>query len=112
MIRRPPRSTLFPYTTLFRSLLQHQELGIARLAAATTSGDDEVRAFGIGRLHDRVRAGLRLPLAKAEHQLVMACLRDSFSNPAFPGDQVRRWLARRVGGPTLPAFSPSPPRPS
>src|SRR3712207_7709577 len=24
MIRRPPRSTLFPYTTLFRSLLQEQ----------------------------------------------------------------------------------------
>src|SRR5256885_7046746 len=23
MIRRPPRSTLFPYTTLFRSVLQH-----------------------------------------------------------------------------------------
>src|SRR3989442_5786632 len=26
MIRRPPRSTLFPYTTLFRSRLQHREL--------------------------------------------------------------------------------------
>src|SRR2546430_9306655 len=25
MIRRPPRSTLFPYTTLFRSLLQQPE---------------------------------------------------------------------------------------
>src|SRR2546422_1690539 len=24
MIRRPPRSTLFPYTTLFRSLLRHR----------------------------------------------------------------------------------------
>src|SRR2546427_7538914 len=24
MIRRPPRSTLFPYTTLFRSLRDHQ----------------------------------------------------------------------------------------
>src|SRR2546422_6180729 len=24
MIRRPPRSTLFPYTTLFRSLVLHQ----------------------------------------------------------------------------------------
>src|SRR3712207_8548465 len=24
MIRRPPRSTLFPYTTLFRSLVQRQ----------------------------------------------------------------------------------------
>src|SRR5260221_9879764 len=28
MIRRPPRSTLFPYTTLFRSLLQ-PDLGLA-----------------------------------------------------------------------------------
>src|SRR2546425_5631962 len=25
MIRRPPRSTLFPYTTLFRSVLHRQE---------------------------------------------------------------------------------------
>src|SRR6478672_12983444 len=25
MIRRPPRSTLFPYTTLFRSLLRHRD---------------------------------------------------------------------------------------
>src|SRR2546430_8771798 len=25
MIRRPPRSTLFPYTTLFRSLLQRKD---------------------------------------------------------------------------------------
>src|SRR5256885_7575139 len=30
MIRRPPRSTLFPYTTLFRSVAQ----GIGRLMAA------------------------------------------------------------------------------
>src|SRR5256885_8016671 len=27
MIRRPPRSTLFPYTTLFRSLLESGEIG-------------------------------------------------------------------------------------
>src|SRR6266571_6039582 len=27
MIRRPPRSTLFPYTTLFRSTLRHFERG-------------------------------------------------------------------------------------
>src|SRR2546425_7273037 len=26
MIRRPPRSTLFPYTTLFRSLVGEQEM--------------------------------------------------------------------------------------
>src|SRR3712207_7665010 len=34
MIRRPPRSTLFPYTTLFRSALRHQP---AQLDAADDS---------------------------------------------------------------------------
>src|SRR5258707_8917293 len=33
MIRRPPRSTLFPYTTLFRSLVRHgvaeEDIGLA-----------------------------------------------------------------------------------
>src|SRR2546430_12195160 len=29
MIRRPPRSTLFPYTTLFRSLLRAQKAQIS-----------------------------------------------------------------------------------
>src|SRR2546425_12960742 len=29
MIRRPPRSTLFPYTTLFRSLVYGVALGVA-----------------------------------------------------------------------------------
>src|SRR2546425_11851212 len=35
MIRRPPRSTLFPYTTLFRSL------GVERKAGFGTAIDDE-----------------------------------------------------------------------
>src|SRR3712207_7817235 len=34
MIRRPPRSTLFPYTTLFRSLPAPDALGQLRLADA------------------------------------------------------------------------------
>src|SRR5256712_10122247 len=33
MIRRPPRSTLFPYTTLFRSYLRSQEWIPPHLAA-------------------------------------------------------------------------------
>src|SRR3712207_7458950 len=33
MIRHPPRSPLFPYTTLFRSILQRPPLGAAHLAA-------------------------------------------------------------------------------
>src|SRR3712207_8641344 len=35
MIRRPPRSTLFPYTTLFRSsFLLHEVLGLGQLEQA------------------------------------------------------------------------------
>src|SRR3712207_7667629 len=45
MIRRPPRSTLFPYTTLFRSLRRRRpgrwaSLGLAALTAASL-------AFGV-----------------------------------------------------------------
>src|SRR3989442_7523183 len=42
MIRRPPRSTLFPYTTLFRSELHREEwgevLGPDRLAGPRVEG--------------------------------------------------------------------------
>src|SRR2546422_2871980 len=34
MIRRPPRSTLFPYTTLFRSLSAEHGTGVAELLDA------------------------------------------------------------------------------
>src|SRR5258707_11830414 len=46
MIRRPPRSTLFPYTTLFRSLLLLD--GMRRLAVAV-EGDADGDAFRAGR---------------------------------------------------------------
>src|SRR2546425_5605903 len=42
MIRRPPRSTLFPYTTLFRSHLVH---------AVPGQGDPESRFDDDGELH-------------------------------------------------------------
>src|SRR2546425_13337016 len=43
MIRRPPRSTLFPYTTLFRSHLLDRDHGYSRLAerlGGATRGHD------------------------------------------------------------------------
>src|SRR5256885_10706502 len=43
MIRRPPRSTLFPYTTLFRSIGVELLVGIAVLAAAAAIGSWLVR---------------------------------------------------------------------
>src|SRR3712207_9189620 len=42
MIRRPPRSTLFPYTTLFRSLAKEQSQAAANhpIGLMTTANDD------------------------------------------------------------------------
>src|SRR3712207_8314908 len=37
MIRRPPRSTLFPYTTLFRSLAAHRRFREANLVTIPVS---------------------------------------------------------------------------
>src|SRR5438067_10754593 len=47
MIRRPPRSTLFPYTTLFRSLLALPELVGGRQAFARP-GRGQQHAFLAG----------------------------------------------------------------
>src|SRR5688572_31192809 len=54
MIRRPPRSTLFPYTTLFRSS------GRERDAPCDPSG----RHGFAGRVHGRVQADLRHALLR------------------------------------------------
>src|SRR3712207_8050279 len=43
MIRRPPRSTLFPYTTLFRSAKRSAESAADREGIAQQIGDAEAR---------------------------------------------------------------------
>src|SRR2546430_12495624 len=48
MIRRPPRSTLFPYTTLFRSYWGGSQGGwVAPLAANRARVDFVIVAFGL-----------------------------------------------------------------
>src|SRR2546422_6442053 len=45
MIRRPPRSTLFPYTTLFRSHAERRDLRLAQRDAR--DAPEELRVLGI-----------------------------------------------------------------
>src|SRR5256885_11510416 len=45
MIRRPPRSTLFPYTTLFRSASIPGQKLFDKMAASPESLLDEAKAF-------------------------------------------------------------------
>src|SRR3712207_6975333 len=54
MIRRPPRSTLFPYTTLFRSLVG-RDLKVSALAAGSQPEEDAVTAVGMQTLLGRLR---------------------------------------------------------
>src|SRR2546422_7089267 len=55
MIRRPPRSTLFPYTTLFRSLGDHADRGdhalmrVRNIGGVVIEGRERADATG----HDR-----------------------------------------------------------
>src|SRR2546426_3471886 len=85
MIRRPPRSTLFPYTTLFRSLYgvaRHPDPGDAgRGAASAQPWPDRVRAPArrAGRseehtseLQSPCNLVCRLLLEKKKHRCVLA----------------------------------------
>src|SRR5688572_31712885 len=43
MIRRPPRSTLFPYTTLFRSVIEDDGVGFDQQEATSGLGLKNIR---------------------------------------------------------------------
>src|SRR5256885_10047535 len=63
MIRRPPRSTLFPYTTLFRSELEARAVAVAayregeRHPERHPSTVDALDLTGPGRRRERVEDG-------------------------------------------------------
>src|SRR3989454_7367181 len=60
MIRRPPRSTLFPYTTLFRSVngsVVARNYAEALLLAAAAQGTEDVERYG--RLLDAVAGAVQ-----------------------------------------------------
>src|SRR3989442_6243278 len=69
MIRRPPRSTLFPYTTLFRSSIGSVGASCKRTGFSTDqgfhSGPDSGRRLE-GRRCDSVRAGAGTTVQRSE----------------------------------------------
>src|SRR3712207_7971753 len=99
MIRRPPRSTLFPYTTLFRSLLGRTPL-TATTPVATVNGRDilytdwyqrvqrqlesEQQRGGRSLTQDEVRdrKSTRLNSSHANISYAVFCLKKKKSNKA------------------------------
>src|SRR3712207_1956136 len=109
MIRRPPRSTLFPYTTLFRSLsdvlflLGGLVLGIATLRAGIVSRwAAGVFTVGIGLappsalLPDELRPLVAVPIGVGLALLGLALLGERREHTAAP-----------VPGREIPRFRPT-----
>src|SRR5574342_1266943 len=87
MIRRPPRSTLFPYTTLFRST-EPQGVAMMRGLVATLEQHHNVRILDEAvdaavRLSHRYISGRQLP-DKSVSVLDTACARVSLGQLAPP----------------------------
>src|SRR3712207_7861474 len=90
MIRRPPRSTLFPYTTLFRSLLAHEgerragclatgtrerELVLVHDEAELLAQDETVVLVGIDPRELADRKSTRLNSSHANISYAVFCLK-------------------------------------
>src|SRR2546427_6163138 len=100
MIRRPPRSTLFPYTTLFRSregaragLDGHERGPRARRAGAVPQG----HSAGAGR----DRKSTRLNSSHSQISYAVFCLKKKKTKPASA--LLLGWRFMRVDAPTLAA---------
>src|SRR3712207_8319408 len=80
MIRRPPRSTLFPYTTLFRSRAHgvHGDAGRAQLGGQRLGEEDD------GRLRRRVRSEEHTSELQSRQYLVCRLL---LEKKKYPCDQ-------------------------
>src|SRR5690349_22004608 len=86
MIRRPPRSTLFPYTTLFRSALGDQLGHPLRLALLVHGHEGEVGRDDVASVtaatSSRDRKSTRLNSSHVEISYAVFCLKKkNFGQP-------------------------------
>src|SRR3712207_7133891 len=83
MIRRPPRSTLFPYTTLFRS--RDAVLDVARAAAHEAEPGVPALQVRLRAEGDRDRKSTRLNSSHANISYAVFCLKKKIFKPStFP----------------------------
>src|SRR2546427_4697854 len=82
MIRRPPRSTLFPYTTLFRSdpdrggvLERACEAGVAHVVVIGTDVADSARVAALARTRSGDRKSTRLNSSHSQISYAVFCLK-------------------------------------
>src|SRR3712207_6885579 len=102
MIRRPPRSTLFPYTTLFRSDSTdlHELLGLITdpverlLLSGQARTVHEAEAMYLDSAYPELladRKSTRLNSSHANISYAVFCLKKKNNTRT---DQIRQWLAK------------------
>src|SRR3989475_5647274 len=95
MIRRPPRSTLFPYTTLFRSVLGAEKALFRTLKTGARPPKHGI-IFQYAAIHQSPR-WLRGRIARAvAGKLAIAARMDAFGG-ANEGDKMRMALEKKLG---------------
>src|SRR5258708_20841780 len=94
MIRRPPRSTLFPYTTLFRSAQRGQGVGgLARLADGDDQGLGMGNAGAVAVLAGHFNADRKSTRLNSSHQIIsyaVFCLKKKKKKLAFQNTARKR----------------------
>src|SRR5256885_8845761 len=91
MIRRPPRSTLFPYTTLFRSLA----LGSAEVRAGVQLVEERLKRIGMEEGHDRAPAWQAGAGSTLSHRRLLARSEEHTSELQSPCNLVCRLLLEK-----------------
>src|SRR2546429_8970921 len=106
MIRRPPRSTLFPYTTLFRS--SWQETGFGSLWTTILIAAREAASMGHRKKaskRSRAKAILRLPDLEQSKNAVLNSLAAASSQESY-GHAIDEFIGWYCSEPRL-AFNRS-----
>src|SRR5256885_16113372 len=93
MIRRPPRSTLFPYTTLFRS-------SVANTLILISTGPYVAGVLGWMLLGERIAARTWLAMGVALVGAVVM-VSDSYARGAIVGDLLAIVMAASFATPTV-----------
>src|SRR3712207_8973122 len=95
MIRRPPRSTLFPYTTLFRSRLGEVRHQLAGERVRHQTFDDQIEdRIVVGVIRDGLvedRKSTRLNSSHANISYAVFCLKKKKTPPYIAHDY---WVIR------------------
>src|SRR5260370_24638255 len=92
MIRRPPRSTLFPYTTLFRSVLYELLCGRRPFAASTQDDLIDQILHRQARPPRQIRDAIRRELERICLKALSKQINDRYTTAGDMAEGLRRAL--------------------